>query len=93
MSAPDEEEILYVIKNNEHIKSMGISGFKFGQRHERDNKSSEEVLVSPTTRYRVVGIQNNESARDRRVVFLHPTPASEISPGEIQKNLFNSEAL
>ena len=64
---------------------MGISGFKFGQRHERDDKSSGEVLVSPTARYRVVGIQNNESARDRRAVFLHPTPASEISPGEIQK--------
>lgn len=91
--ADDEEEILYAIKNNEHIKSIGISGFKFGTRRERDNLSSGEVLVSPTTKFRVVGIQNSETAINRRVVFLNPIPSTEIRPNEIQKNLFNGEPL
>ena len=78
-----EEEILFVINTNEHLRAVDISGFKL----KNDAKSSGESLIKSNARFRVRGIQDTEAGMRRRIVFLDPI--TNPLPGEAVRNPFN----
>ena len=59
-----EDEVLYIIENNENLFSIDISGFKFPPPGETRNynrhdvRTSAEHLIKSQTPFRVVGIKN-----------------------------------
>ena len=90
--ADDEEEILYVINDEEgHLRAIDISGFKFGPHFKRLRTSSGEFLVNSNTTFRVQGFQNTEPNMRRRIVFLKPIVSP--NPDEFVHDPYNGERL
>ena len=90
--AEDEEEILYVIDDEDRIlKTADISGFKFGARPREIRKSSGEFLINSNTLFRVQGFQNTEPNMRRRIVFLKPI--ANPKPDELVRNPFSGDVL
>lgn len=88
---PNEEEILFMIKNNEFLKAIDISGYKFIKQFE--SQSAGEMLIKSSTKFRVVGIQKTERNLDRRIVILDPVNPAEITKDTVYKNAFNGEIM
>ena len=83
----DEEEILFMIKNNRFLKTIDISGYKFPKEYEHENAG--EMLIKSSSKFRVVGIQKTESFMHRRIVVLDPVNPREITKNTILKNAFD----
>ena len=98
----NQEEILYVIKNNEKLNYMDIAGFKLNKpeinvdgRFEKgkgqDEFSSGELIIPSHTPFRVVGIQKMDRTMSRKVVLLEPMKLEDIEQTDIVQNNFNGE--
>jgi hypothetical protein len=87
----DEEEILFIIKNNEALKAIDISGYKAPKA--KEGKSSGELLIKSHTKFKVIGIQKREPRLDRRIVILEPVSDASLKPSEPIKNAYSGDLL
>jgi hypothetical protein len=83
----EQEEVLYIIENNEHLKAIDISGYKFLKRQE--GRTSGELLIKSHTKFKVIGIQKSEPRLDRKIVILEPVSDDSLKPGQPIKNPYD----
>lgn len=84
-----EEEVLFMIENNEYLKSIDISGYKFPKKSE--GKTSGEMLIKSNSKFKVIGIQKSERNLDRKIIHLEPVNEDNLKPTDVIKNPFNAE--
>ena len=83
----DEEEVLFIIENNEHLKAIDISGYKFSKK--REGRTSGELLIKSHTTFKVIGIQKSNPRLDRRIVILEPISNDSLKLGDVLKNPYD----
>lgn len=85
----DEEEILFLIENNQQLKAIDISGYKFPMDKKSEGENAGEILIKSGSKFRVQAIQKTERFMDRRIIVLEPVNRASLSEDTLYKNAFD----